>query len=113
MLKTAQLLRSLFPILITIVAQSIQFLRLALSSRAALSAEVVPEGCQIKTKDVRGGLHHEYWLEKVVSLEFRPSFCGPRRYRYLMPILERACGRLRTRAHAGTSYDKTTQPAPL
>lgn len=41
MLKTAELLRSLFPIFITIVAQSIQFLRLALSSRAALSAEVL------------------------------------------------------------------------
>ena len=41
MLRTAQLLQSLFPILITIVAQSIQFLRLALSSRAALSAEVL------------------------------------------------------------------------
>jgi putative transposase len=41
MLRTAQLLRCLLPILITIVAQSIQFLRLALSSRAALSAEVL------------------------------------------------------------------------
>jgi hypothetical protein len=41
MLKTVQLLRSLFPILITIIAQSIEFLRLALSSPAALSAEVL------------------------------------------------------------------------
>lgn len=41
MLRTAQLLRSLFLILITIVAQSIRFLRLALSSQAALSAEVL------------------------------------------------------------------------
>lgn len=41
MLRTAQLLRSLFLILITIVAQSIRFLRLALSSRAVLSAEVL------------------------------------------------------------------------
>ena len=40
-LKTAQLLRSLFTILNTLVAQSIQFLRLALSSRAGLSAEVL------------------------------------------------------------------------
>ena len=39
MLKTAQLLRSLLLVLITTVAQSIQFLRLALCSRAALSAE--------------------------------------------------------------------------
>ena len=41
MLRTAQLLRSSSLILITIVAQSVQFLRLALSSRAALSAEVL------------------------------------------------------------------------
>jgi hypothetical protein len=41
MLKTVQLLRSLLLILITTVAQSIQFLRLSLSSRAALSAEVL------------------------------------------------------------------------
>ena len=41
MLKTAQPLQSLFLILITLVAQSIQFLRLALSSRATLSAEVL------------------------------------------------------------------------
>ena len=41
MLKTAQLLRSLLLILITTVAQSIQFLQLALCSRAALSAEVL------------------------------------------------------------------------
>lgn len=41
MLKTAQQLRSLLLILITTVAQSIQFLRLALCSRAALSAEVL------------------------------------------------------------------------
>ena len=36
MFRTAQLLRSLLLILITTVAQSTQFLRLALSSRAAL-----------------------------------------------------------------------------
>jgi hypothetical protein len=41
MLRTAQLLRSLLLILITTVAQSTQFLRLTLSSRAALSAEVL------------------------------------------------------------------------
>ena len=41
MLRTAQLLRSLFVILITTLAQISQFLRLALSSRAALSAEVL------------------------------------------------------------------------
>jgi putative transposase len=41
MLRTAQLLRSLLLILITTVAQCTQFLRLALSSRAALSAEVL------------------------------------------------------------------------
>jgi len=41
MLRTAQLLRSLLLILITIFAQSIQFLRLTLSSSAALSAEVL------------------------------------------------------------------------
>jgi putative transposase len=41
MLRTAQLLRSLLLILITTVAQAIQFLRWALSSRAALSAEVL------------------------------------------------------------------------
>ena len=41
MLKTVQLLRSLVLILITTVAQSTHFLRLALSSRAALSAEVL------------------------------------------------------------------------
>lgn len=41
MLKTAQQLRSLLLILITTVAQSIQFLRLTLCSRAALSAEVL------------------------------------------------------------------------
>ncbi|PYX20048.1 MAG: hypothetical protein DMG82_23540 [Acidobacteria bacterium] len=41
MLKIVQLLRSLLLILITAVAQSIQFLRLSLSSRAALSAEVL------------------------------------------------------------------------
>lgn len=26
----------------------------------------LPEDCRIKTRDVLGGLHHEYWLEKVV-----------------------------------------------
>jgi hypothetical protein len=42
MLRTAELLRSLLLILIiTTVAQSTQFLRLAVSSRAALSAEVL------------------------------------------------------------------------
>src|SRR5215467_8661432 len=41
MLKTGQLLGSSLVILITAVAQSIQFLRLALSSRTALSAEVL------------------------------------------------------------------------
>ena len=41
MRKTVQLLRSLHLILITTVAQSIQFLRFSLSSRAALSAEVL------------------------------------------------------------------------
>src|SRR5215470_18792600 len=41
MLKTVQLLRSLVLILITTVAQSTHFLRLALFSRAALSAEVL------------------------------------------------------------------------
>jgi hypothetical protein len=41
MLRTAHLLRSLLLILITTVAQSTQFLRLALSSRTALSAEVL------------------------------------------------------------------------
>lgn len=41
MLRTAQLLRSLLLILITVVAQSIQLLRLSLSSRAVLSAEVL------------------------------------------------------------------------
>src|SRR5215468_12210060 len=41
MLKTVQLLRSLVLILITSVAQSTHFLRLALSFRAALSAEVL------------------------------------------------------------------------
>ena len=41
MLRAAQLLRSLLPILITMVAQTVQFLRLALSSRTALSAEIL------------------------------------------------------------------------
>ena len=41
MLRIAQLLRPLLLILITTIAQSIQFLRLALSSRAALCAEVL------------------------------------------------------------------------
>ena len=41
MRKTLQLLRSSLLILITAVAQSIQFLRLSLSSRTALSAEVL------------------------------------------------------------------------
>jgi hypothetical protein len=41
MLRTAHLLRSLLLILITAVAQSTQFLRLALSSRTVLSAEVL------------------------------------------------------------------------
>ena|SRR6516164_5315326 len=41
MLRTARLLQSLFLILITIVVQSIQFLRLALSSRAAISTKVL------------------------------------------------------------------------
>ena len=27
----------------------------------------LPEGCQIKTKDILGGLHHEYWLEKMAA----------------------------------------------
>jgi hypothetical protein len=41
MRKTLHLLRSLLLILITAVAQGIQFVRLSLSSRAALSAEVL------------------------------------------------------------------------
>jgi hypothetical protein len=41
MLRTAHLLRSLLLILITTVAQSTQFLRLALASRTALCAEVL------------------------------------------------------------------------
>lgn len=41
MRRTAQLLRSLLSILIITVGQGIQFLRLAVSSRAALSAEVL------------------------------------------------------------------------
>src|SRR5215831_6871696 len=41
MLRIVQLLRSSLLILITVVAQGIQFLRLSLSSRAALSAEVL------------------------------------------------------------------------
>ena len=41
MLRIVQLLRSLLLILITVVAQGIQFLRWALTSRAALSAEVL------------------------------------------------------------------------
>ena len=41
MFRSMQLLRSFFLILITIVVQTIQFLRLALSSRAALNAEVL------------------------------------------------------------------------
>src|SRR5215471_4351676 len=41
MLRTAHLLRSLLLILITTVAQGTQFLRLALSSRTVLSAEVL------------------------------------------------------------------------
>src|SRR5260370_23132163 len=41
MRRTAQLLRSLLSILITTAGQGIQFLWLAVSSRAALSAEVL------------------------------------------------------------------------
>jgi hypothetical protein len=41
MLRIVQLLRSSLLILITVVAQGIQFLRWALTSRAALSAEVL------------------------------------------------------------------------
>jgi len=41
MLSIVQLLQALLLILITIVAQGIQFMRLAFSSRAALSAEVL------------------------------------------------------------------------
>jgi hypothetical protein len=41
MRRTAQLLRSLLSVLITIVGQGIQFLWLAVSSRAELSAEVL------------------------------------------------------------------------
>src|SRR6267143_866473 len=41
MRRTAQLLRSLLSILITSACQGIQFLRLAVSSRAELSAEVL------------------------------------------------------------------------
>ena len=41
MLRIVQLLQSLFLILITVVAQGIQFLQLTFSSRAALSAEVL------------------------------------------------------------------------
>src|SRR5215471_4731346 len=41
MFRTVQLLRSLLLILISLIGQSMQFLRLALSSRAALSAEVL------------------------------------------------------------------------
>ncbi len=41
MLRIAQLLRSLISILITTAAEGLQFLRLAVSSRAALSGEVL------------------------------------------------------------------------
>jgi len=41
MLRIAQLLRSLISILITTAAEGVEFLRLAVSSRAELSAEVL------------------------------------------------------------------------
>ena len=41
MLKTAQLFRSLTVLLVTVAVQCVQFLRLAVCSRAALSAEVL------------------------------------------------------------------------
>jgi hypothetical protein len=41
----------------------------------------LPEAFQIRTKDLLGGLHHEYWLEKVaaqnsdrISANHRPAF---------------------------------------
>jgi putative transposase len=27
----------------------------------------VPLDCRIRTKDVLGGLHHEYWLQKIAA----------------------------------------------
>ena len=62
MLRTAQLLRSLFLVLITIVAQSIQSVRLALSSRAALSTEVLFLHSWLSIKSTRGrsGEHRSF-----------------------------------------------------
>lgn len=41
------------------------------TKKPARSAEYgkhqLPQDCRIRTRDVLGGLHHEYWLQKVVA----------------------------------------------
>jgi hypothetical protein len=87
MLKTVQLLQSLLLILITTVAQSIQFLRLYLPSRAALSAEVLflrkqltfYQERQISPRRLTGDAHFslELWVS-ILPLERRVDDCQTR-----------------------------------
>ena len=51
--------------LTTLPKKSVCTCKEAQLSRAEGLRHPLPEGCQIRTKDVLGGLHHEYWLEKV------------------------------------------------
>jgi hypothetical protein len=67
MLRTVRLLRSVGFILINTSAQGIQFLRLAVSSRSALSAEVLFLGKQLAFYQEHQIPHHEYWLEEVAA----------------------------------------------
>jgi hypothetical protein len=74
MLRIVQLLRSLLLILITVVAQGIQFLRWALSSRAALGAEVVITENSIRVTllmcSLRGSVPSLHYSRKWNAEEF-------------------------------------------
>ena len=67
MRRTAQLLRSLLSILTITAAQGIQFLWLAVSSRAELSAEALFPRKQLAFYQEHQGLHNEYWLEEIAA----------------------------------------------
>ena len=38
-----------------------------LARNAQYGKHQLPEDCRIRTRDVLGGLHHEYWLEKLAA----------------------------------------------
>src|ERR1700730_4152307 len=62
----------------------------------------LPADCRIRSRGVLGGLHHEYWLEKVAAYHWTEllrstglaqaalQICGPGRREHLLEKIERA-----------------------